>query len=221
MKCSLNCVVRVAAALICVGSPALGQIVPKDAASPAEVKQARGEFAARLNGITFPTGKGWKAVMDQHRLFQLMLPEKWKVTSAADDREAALKATPPGADRAVLMVIVSAPRDTDPLEVSADFAREYAETLAEEKELVRRQFKSTDGGLVSLRGMNFALAGGTMLGPRKKLYRQQQFIFIADDRIVTQQFTCLAEDFPKFSEELARVFCSYQTLGMRVKTRDP
>jgi hypothetical protein len=74
--------------------------------------------------------------------------------------------------------------------------------------------------------MKFALAGGTMVqetrvpgkGKRDKvatLAQQEQLIFIGEDRLVVLQFTAPAADFPRYADDLAKVFASYQNLGVR------
>jgi hypothetical protein len=195
--------------------PASAQIVGKDAVEPVQVIKGKGDFAAKLNGAVMPTGKGWKGVMDAQRRVQIMLPDRWKAETQPGD-EAIIRATPPGSEKqpsAVLLVVLASPGDTDPLQIEEQWALNYADALAEDYK--RLQFKPTDSGYVIARGMKFALAGGTMSPNKKAVYRQQQLIFIGEDRVVTLQFTAREADFNKYADEVARIFASYQTMGMR------
>ena len=45
------------------------------------------------------------------------------------------------------------------------------------------------------RGLKFALAGGTMMAGKETAH-QQQLLFVAEDRIVSVQFTATAKDTP-------------------------
>jgi hypothetical protein len=203
--------------LACAALPARSQIVPRDAGGPVKVVRGRGDFAKKLDGVVMPIGKGWKPAADAEQRLQVMLPEKWKVAPDAN-RDAIIRAVPPGAaddTAAVLMVMIAAPRDTDPLQVDEEIAVTFADDLAASPQLAKLQFKATDSGLVVARGMNFALAGGTMLGPKKTAVQQQQLVYISEDRIVTLQFTARAADFPKYADDLAKIFASYMTLGAR------
>jgi hypothetical protein len=203
-----------AAALLCAGLPALGQIIPRNASEPVQVQKGRGEFARKLSGAVMPTGKGWKAATDRDKLVQLMLPEKWKVDPDPDG-EAIIRALPPGHEKkpkAVLMVILRAPADQDPLEVEERSAIGYADDLAEDPALKRLRFKPTDAGFVLARGLKFALAGGTMV-QEKEIFQQEQLVYIGLDRVVSVQFTALETEFPKYADEVAKIFASYQNLG--------
>ncbi|MBM3458663.1 MAG: hypothetical protein FJX77_09055 [Armatimonadetes bacterium] len=197
--------------------PALGQILPRDAATPLEVRRPEGEFAKRLHGLTMPTGKGWRAVMDKERLVQVFVPDRWKQV-ADPDGDSILKFVPPGQEKraeAVFMVILTRPRDTDPLDVDEEFGSSYAEALAQQEEFKKLKFEVTDSGFVLARGMRFALAGGKMSPPRRKPIRQQQLIYIAEDRIVTLQFSAAEAEYEKYVADVARMFASYMTIGSR------
>lgn len=211
-------------ALLCTVAPAVGQIIPKDAGEPAEVHKARGDFAKKLQGGVMPKGKGWKPVLDSARRFQLMLPEKWKVTTAAEG-EAVILAVPPATGKeatAQLLVSVIAPRDADPLEIDENFALNYADSLAEDPQFKRLKYQPTDSGHLLMRGMKFAVAGGKMIlesgsGKRPKTgetFQQQQLVYIAVDRLVVLQFTAPAADFPRYADDLAKVFTSYQNIRL-------
>jgi hypothetical protein len=119
------------------------------------------------------------------------------------------------------MAILTEPRDADPLEVEQPFAVSYAGELARDPALAQFQFKPTDSGFVIARGMKFALAGGTMVGKKNELYQQQQLVYISEDRVVSLQFTARAREFPKFADDLARIFASYQNLGARKPESEP
>lgn len=216
--------------LLILSLPAYAQILPKDAAEPVEVHKARGEFAQKLNGLVMPTGKGWKAVMDPARRLQLMLPEKWKVTTS-EEAEAVIVAVPGDAPKdtpAQLTVSFLAPRDADPFDIDENFALNYADSLAADPQFKRLQYQPTDSGHVLMRGMKFALAGGKVAiesrAPSKKKgergdkvsqgYQQQQLIYIATDRLVVIQFTAPSALFPKYADDLAKVFSSYQNIGV-------
>jgi len=197
---------------------ATGQIVPKDAAVPVQVIKGKGEFAKRLQGQVMPTGKGWKGVTDRETRLQLMLPDKWKVNDFPNG-DIVFTATPPGSGKAtegVLMVLLSAPRDADPFEVSEELALSHADELEKTPMFQKLGFKATDAGYVVARGLKLALAGGTMKSADKKgTVQQQQLIYVGEDRIVTVQFTANEKDFPKYADDLARIFASYQNLGVR------
>ncbi len=197
--------------------PLAAQIIPKDAAVPVEVRQAKGAFAGKLHGAAMPTGKGWKAVMDPQRILQIMVPDRWKVISDPDG-DSILKIVPPGQEKrpdAVLMVLFQKPRDVDPLKVDERFAADYAESLPEDPELRKLKYELTDQGFVLARGMRFALAGGRMQVGKGKTVWQQQLIFISEDRIITLQFTASDAEYSKNRDAAAAIFASYQTLGER------
>jgi hypothetical protein len=196
----------------CAAVPAFAQIIPKDAKEPVEVKKPRGEFAKKLHGVVFPSGKGWKAVMDPQRRYQIMLPDTWKVdtTGGADE----LSALPPNDKSAKLMVFIVVPRDADPLEIEDDFAAGYADALAQDPAFSRLKFQPTDSGLVIARGLRFALGGGTMVRS-SETYQTQQLVYISEDRVLVVNFQSLQKDFPKYADQVARIFASYQTMGMR------
>lgn len=202
-------------------APAAAQIIPKDAAIPVQVLKGTGEFSAKLNGAVMPTGHGWKGVMDKDRRLQLMVPDKWKVETRVEE-DTTLHITPPGQGKdakAVLLVVISAPRDADPLEMEAPIAEEYAAELAKHPDLARQHYQPTDSGFVLERGMKFALAGGTMIGDKEQVYQQEQLLFVGEDRIVSVQFTATKEEFPHYADDLAKIFASYQNMG--VKKLDP
>jgi hypothetical protein len=210
-----------AALLGCALMPALGQIIPRDAAVPVEVRHAKGEFAKRMHGAVMPTGKGWKAATDGEKRVQIMVPSNWKVDPAPE--EAIIRAVPPGHEKdpkAVLLVLFNIPRDADPLEVDEEFAQGYVEDLAEDPMLKKVQFKATDSGYVLARGQKFALAGGTMGYGGEFTFQQEQLVFISEDRIVTIQFTATAAEYAKHADQVAKIFASYQTLGMRKISSD-
>lgn len=214
-------------AMLALSVPALGQIIPKDAAEPAEIHKPRGEFAKKLQGGLMPTGKGWKAIMDADRRVQIMLPDKWKAT-AANEAETAIVAIPPSAGKeptAQFTLSILAPRDADPFDIDEAFALSYADSLAEEPQFKRLKYQPTDSGHVLMRGMKLALAGGRMeldtnvstKGKREKLsekFQQEQLIYIASDRLVVMQFTAPVADFPRYADDLAKVFVSYQNIGV-------
>jgi hypothetical protein len=164
-----------------------------------------------------PAGKGWKAVADKDRLLQLMLPDKWKPVPD-EDGESILKFSPPTNDKrpkAVLMVVLSAPRDTDPLQVTEEFAAAYAEDLPNDPQLAGLTFRTTDSGFVQCRGMRLALAGGTATTRDKRTVRQMQLIYIGEDRIVTVQFSATPDEYKKHLEDVVKIFASFQNLKMR------
>ncbi|MFN3648676.1 MAG: hypothetical protein ACK47B_03765 [Armatimonadota bacterium] len=201
---------------------ALAQILPKDAADPIRVTHSKGEFAQKLNGLAMPTGKGWKAAMDSERLLQLMIPEKWKVENVPSG-ELVLRAYPPGQEKkakAVLQVTFTVPRDADPFSVDEDFAESYAEDLGQDPMFQRLQYRVTDSGFVLARGMKFALAGG-ILNSRGSRVQQEQLLYIAEDRIVSIHFTAEEKEFPKYADDVAKIFASYHTLGVRKLTEEP
>jgi len=213
--------------LLALSVPALGQIIPKDAAEPAEVHKPRGEFAKKLHGGVMPSGKGWKAIMDADRRLQIMLPDKWKA-SAVNDGDAAIVAFPPSAGKeptSQFMLTILAPRDADPFDIDEAFALNYADSLAAEPQFKRLKYQPTDSGHVLYRGMKFALAGGRMAleskvatkGKKKEklseAFQQEQLIYIASDRLVVMQFTSPIDEFPKHADDLAKVFVSYQNIG--------
>jgi hypothetical protein len=198
--------------------PALAQLTPKEADSLVHVLKPRGEFAKKLDGQTTPSGKGWKPVTDRERLVQLMLPASWKTEVLPAGETTILRATPPGSEtdlKGVLLVTYSVPGDDDPVEIDEPAALSYADDLAEQPALKRLQFQATDAGFVLTRGLRFALAGGTMLNRQKQLVRQQQLVYVAQDRLVTVQFTALDKEFAKLADDVARIFASYTNLGSR------
>jgi len=206
---------------LCASLPAMGQIIPKDAAVPVEVHKPKGDFAGKLNGAVMPAGKGWKAAVDNQKRLQLMVPETWKV-EADPAGEAVLRVVPgdPKTSRAALMVILATPRDDDPLEVDEDLAEGYAEGAADLPELKRAQFQLTDSGFVMARDLKFALVGGTMVQGTKKqreTFRQAQLIYVSEDRVVSIQFAAPQDEFGRYADQVARIFASYQNLGV-VKT---
>ncbi len=193
------------------------QIIPKNSSEPVEVVKGKGEFAKKLTGVTMPVGKGWKPAMDAERRLQLMLPDKWKVTAAANG-EAVLVATPPGHEkdaRAMLMVVVQTPKNDDPLEIDEQFALNYADDQAEDPQAKRLDFKTTDSGLVVMRGMKFALGGWSMVNEKKEPCRQQQLIYAADDRVVSIQFVAREKEFAAYANDVVRIFASYQNIGVK------
>ena len=197
--------------------PALAQILPPNAKEPVEVRQPTGEFAKKLHGQVMPIGRGWKAVTDREKRFQIMIPGKWKVEEDASG-ETALRVVPPSQGKvrsAVLVVTLTPPKDDDPLEVQEKFALSYAGELAEEPQLKQYQFKPTDSGFVVARGMKFALAGGSMQYGKTDHFQQQQLVYIAEDRVVTIQFAARQEEFVKHGDDVARIFASYQNLGVK------
>jgi len=217
-------------ALLVLSIPASAQIVPKDAAEPVEIHKARGEFAQKLNGSVMPIGKGWKAVMDPGRRLQLMLPDKWKTTTS-DQPESVITAIPGDAAKEnppQLTVSLLAPRDADPFDIDETFALNYADSLADDPQFKRLHYQPTDSGHVLMRGMKFALAGGKVLvdsrAPSKKKgekgekisqsFQQQQLIYIASDRLVVIQFSAPSSEFPKYAGDLAKIFASYQNIGI-------
>jgi len=205
-------------AAVCLAGGAGAQILPKDAAEPVEVRGGKGDFAKRLHGAVMGQGKGWRAVLDPLKRVQVMVPDAWKPQSG--DGEDLVRILPSGDKnaRAVFLVNLADPRDADPLEIKEDWAIAYADALAEDPMLKKQRFVPTDAGFVLARGMKFALAGGTMQRPGSEPFQQEQLIYIAEDRIVTLQFTCRAADFPRYAPDLARVFASYQTIGRRKLT---
>jgi hypothetical protein len=213
-------------ALLSLAVPSLGQIIPNDAQEPVEVNKARGEFARKLHGQVMPKGKGWKPVMDLDRKLQIMLPEKWKAT-VTRDAEAAIVAVP-GGDKeptAQFRLSILAPRDADPFDIDEEFALKYADDLKDDPQFRKLKYQPTDSGHVLMRGMKFALAGGTLTvdsevpgkGKRQKVsetFQQEQLVYIAFDRLVVMQFTAPAKDFPRYAADVARIFASYQNLGV-------
>lgn len=202
--------------------PGQAQILPADAKSPVQVTRAKGDFAKQLNGAVMPTGKGWKAASDHEKRVQIMVPDRWKVDDFPDG-EQILKVVPPGqgsAPKTMLHVTLTAPRDADPLEVEEGFAATYADDLAGEPSLSRFQFRPTDAGFVSARGMKFALAGGTLTYRKKEVFQQQQLVYIAEDRIITVLFTAPEREFARYAPDVAKIFASYQNLGVRVGKDD-
>lgn len=181
--------------------------------TPVEVKKARGDFAKALQGVLPPEGKGWKPVLDSGKRMRLMLPEGWK-WDLSRDGETILRAQPPSGT-AVLLVTFTEPGPADPLRVDEKFAEHYAAEVADDPLLKKRKFQPTDSGYVLNQGLRFALAGGTMVGPGGKLYRQQQLVYVGDDRILTVQFTCPESEFARYAADLARIFASYQDVGVR------
>jgi hypothetical protein len=202
--------------LCAVAAPGFGQIIPKNAADPLKVSQLKGDFAKKLDGAVMPTGKGWKAVTDSKKRLQLMVPDNWKVVPDPE-QEAVLRLVPPGNEKevkAALSVALAAPRDSDPLEVDEMLASSFADDLATIPEYRRSQYAPTDSGFVTGRGMKFALAGGTMVDRSKTKVRQVQLLYIGEDRIVKIQFATLESEWPKYAADVAKVFASYETLGM-------
>jgi hypothetical protein len=53
------------------------------------------------------------------------------------------------------------------------------------------------------------------LGKKKAPYRQQQLLYVGDDRVLTIQFTAEAETYPKFIDDVARIFASYRNVGVK------
>jgi hypothetical protein len=208
-----------AAALLCAATGAsLSQAAPsaRDKAMAVEVVKAKGDFALKLNGTVPPTGKGWKTASDKKKRLQVMLPDRWKVETA-EEEEIILRATPPGTDKdspAQLLITFSSPADSDPLDISEAYALSYAEELAENPSLKQLKFKPTDSGYVLARGLRFALAGGTLVGEKKQVLQQEQLVFVGDDRIVTLQLVAPEKDFPRLADDLAKIFASYQNLGV-------
>ena len=210
--------------VLCAVAPVAAQIIPSNAKEPVEVHQAHGDFAKKLNGAVMPIGKGWKAAMDPAKRLQLMLPEKWKVTTSPEP-EAIITAEAPGTKDSPAQLTVSffAPRDADPFEIDEAFAVNYVNEMAKEPQAKRLKFEPTDSGHVLMRGMKFALAGGTMVletrvpgkGKQKvaQTIAQQQLVFIGDDRLVVVQFTAPAADFNRYADDLSKVFASFQNLG--------
>ena len=178
--------------------PLQAQIIPRDAAVPVQVIKGSGEFAQKLNGIKFPSGKGWKAASDQEKRIQLMVPSGWKV-DAFPDEDIILKAFPAGDKdpKSILQVMLNAPRDDDPFEVTEKYATTYAEELAKDKQLSKLQFKPTDSGYVLIRGMKFALAGGTLVYRKKKLPPGAVGLCLGRPDI-SVQFTAQEKDFAKY-----------------------
>jgi hypothetical protein len=215
-------------ALTCLGVPTAmvmpptwAQIIPKDAAVPVEVRKPHGDFAKRLNGAVMPTGGGWKAVTDTDKRLQLMIPDKWRVDPEVDG-DTVIHAYPPGnekAPRAQLLVVFTSPRDADPLDMDEEFASQYAQEMADLPELKKAQFTATDSGYVLARDLKFALAGGTLVKTtRKKMqekYFQQQLLHFGPDRIVSVQFSAVEADFAGYAADVAKIFASYQNLGVR------
>ena len=198
--------------------PLQAQIIPPDAKVPVEVIKGTGEFAAKLNGVKFPTGSKWKAASDQEQRLQLMVPASWKVDNFPDE-DIILKAFPAGNEKdpkAILQVMLYAPRDDDPLEVTETYATTYAEELAKDKQLSKLQFKPTDSGYVLIRGMKFALAGGTLVFRKKENFRQAQLVYVNEERIISIQFTAQDKEFAKYTSEVTGIFASYMNLGVRV-----
>jgi hypothetical protein len=205
-------------AALSLSLPLRAQIIPPDAKVPVQVIKGTGEFAEKLNGIKFPSGKGWKPATDQEQRLQLMVPSGWKVDNFPDD-DIILKAYPSGNDKdpkAILQVMLYAPRDDDPLEVTEKYATSYAGELAKDKQLSKLQFKPTDSGYVLIRGMKFALAGGTLVFRKKENYRQAQLVYVNEERIISIQFTAQDKDFDKYAADVAGVFASYMNLGVKV-----
>jgi hypothetical protein len=144
------------------------------------------------------------------------------------DVEAAILAVPPSSGKepsAQLTVSILAPRDADPFDIDEIFAVNYAKSLAEDPQFQKLKYEPTDSGHVLMRGMKFALAGGKMVmnstilenGKRRKIsetFQQEQLVYIGFDRLVVVQFTSPATDFPKYADDLAKIFCSYQNLGV-------
>lgn len=191
---------------------AFAQLIDQDV--PVQVYRSRGEFAKKLHGAVMPSGRGWKPAADQEKRIQVMVPSRWKVDNFPDG-DVLIRATPPGHEenpRAMLMVVLTAPRDDDPLEIDEPAAAAYADEVARDPSLKRLKYQSTDGGFVVARGMKFALAGGTMLGDRQEPVRQQQLLYVAVDRMVSVQFTATEKEFPKHVEDVAKVFASYRNL---------
>jgi hypothetical protein len=203
------------ALLLCL--PTRAQIIPPDSKVPVQVIKGTGEFAGKLNGVKFPTGSKWKAASDRENRMQLMIPAGWKVDNFPDE-DIILKAFPAGdkEPKAILQVMLYAPRDDDPLEVTEKYATTYADELAKDKQLSKLQFKPTDSGYVLIRGMKFALAGGTMVFRKKENYRQAQLVYVNEERIISIQFTAEDKQFAKYMDDVAGVFASYQNLGVRI-----
>jgi hypothetical protein len=45
-------------------------------------------------------------------------------------------------------------------------------------------------------------------------YKQLQLVYISEDRVVTIQYTAQVNEYPKYVDEVVKVFTSYQTLAM-------
>lgn len=202
-------------------APVWAQIIPLNAKVPVEVRKPRGEFAKRLNGVVMPTGDGWKAVADKEQHLQMMLPDKWRLDPEVEG-DTVIHAYPPGNEktpRAQLMVTLTVPRDADPLVIDEDFATHYADELADLPDLKKVQFTATDSGYVVVRDLKFALAGGTLMkrtGKNKQeKYVQQQLIYVSEDRIVSIQFSAVEGEFEKYADDVAKIFSSYQNLGVK------
>ena len=202
-------------------APAAAQIIPQNASVPVEVRKPQGDFAKRLNGVVMPKGGGWKGVTDSEKRLQLMIPDKWRVDPEPEGATV-IHVYPPGNEkspRAQLLVTFAVPRDEDPLSMDEEFATHLAADLGEVPDLKRAQWTPTDSGYVLARDLRFALAGGTLmksLGKNKKeKFIQQQLVYFGEDRIVTIQFSAVEEDFAGFAADVAKIFSSYQNLGVR------
>jgi len=206
---------------------ALGQVVTPDPTKPVQVLKLKGDFAKKLDGAVMPSGKGWKAVTDKEKQLQIMVPSGWKVDPTAEG-DTILRLVPPGDEKkpkAVLEVNFTAPRDADLLEVDEELALSLADDLTETARQAQAQFTPLDSGYMLARGMKFALAGGTMVFVKqntelkKKTFRREVLLFIAEDRVVNLIFTTLEEDWKTYADDVARIFASYQTLAQK-KTDD-
>lgn len=207
-------------------TPAWAQIVPQNAKVPVEVRKPHGDFAKQLNGAVMPTGGGWKAVTDAEKRLQLMIPDKWRLDPEPDG-DTVIHAFPPGHEkdpRAQLLVTLTVPRDADPLDIDEEFAAHFAAELAELPELKKVQFTPTDSGFVMARDLRFALAGGTLMKStsknKKEKYLQQQLLYVSEDRIVSIQFSAVEADFATYAADVAKIFSSYQNLGVRKQNDD-
>lgn len=224
---ALGAVIALLLPLAAVEALAQGTPAQRSTGLAMEVVNARGEFAKRLHGATAPTGPGWRTVMDSGRRLQLQLPENWKV-ELGGDTDQVIRAVPPAGTtagrtgreagaRAQLLVVLTRPRDADPLAVDEALARDFADAVAEEPVLKKLQFRVTDSGLARLGDMSFALAGGTFVRSDrrgKETLVQQQLLYLSEDRLVSIQFSALAEDFPRLAPDVARIFASYRNVGM-------
>lgn len=204
---------------------AQAQILPPDADQPVEVRGGTGTLAERLAGRTMPRGKGWKSAMDRERLVQISYPEKWKLTHQPEGAVILRLTAPDSKEPPVTFDIhFEHPADQDPLQVDEAFARSYAARLAELPDLKRLQFRLTEQGLISMRGMKMVLAGGTATVPQGKKeiqVRQAQVTYIDEDRLIIMQFICPASRWENYVDSLAGMIASYMTIGRKAPSADP
>jgi hypothetical protein len=117
------------------------------------------------------------------------------------------------------LVVLTTPRDADPLDMDEEFASQYAQEMGDLPELKKAQFSVTDSGYVLARDLKFALAGGTLVKTsRKKMpekFIQQQLLHFGPDRIVSIQFSAVESEFAGFAADVAKIFASYQNLGVQ------